>query len=51
MRQLQQRLQSLGMKATALARLAESGQVEQTLDIHAPLSGTIIEWAPGTARQ
>jgi Cu(I)/Ag(I) efflux system membrane fusion protein len=42
--QLRQRLQSLGMNAAALTRLANSGQVEQTLDIHAPLSGTVIEW-------
>ena len=45
--QLRQRLQSLGMKAAALARLVESGQVEQTLDIYAPLGGTIIEWSAG----
>jgi len=45
--QLRQRLQSLGMDATALARLTESGQVEQTLDIHAPLSGTLVEWGAG----
>ena len=46
-RQLRQRLQTLGMKAAALARLAKSGQVEQTLDIYAPLGGTIIEWRAG----
>jgi Cu(I)/Ag(I) efflux system membrane fusion protein len=45
--QLRQRLQSLGMKATALARLAESGQLEQTLDVYAPESGTLIEWGAG----
>ena len=42
--QLRQRLQSLGMNDTALTQLAKSGQVEQTLDIHAPLGGTITEW-------
>jgi Cu(I)/Ag(I) efflux system membrane fusion protein len=46
-RQLRQRLQTLGMHAAALARLAESGQVEQTLDITAPVSGTIVEWRAG----
>jgi Cu(I)/Ag(I) efflux system membrane fusion protein len=40
--QLRQRLQSLGMNATALSRLAASGQVEQTLDVYAPVSGTIV---------
>lgn len=45
--QLQQRLQSLGMTAPALERLVASGQVEQTLDIHAPLGGTIIELDAG----
>jgi len=45
--QLRQRLQALGMKAAALARLAESGQVEQTLDVHAPLGGTVVEWRAG----
>ncbi|MGD8873712.1 MAG: efflux RND transporter periplasmic adaptor subunit, partial [Gammaproteobacteria bacterium] len=44
---LQQRLQSLGMDPGALARLAESGQPEQTLDIHAPVSGTLIKMAAG----
>ena len=44
---LRQRLQSLGMDTIALARLVESGQVEQTLDIHAPVGGTIIEMAAG----
>jgi Cu(I)/Ag(I) efflux system membrane fusion protein len=46
-KQLRQRLQSLGMKDAAVARLVESGQVEQTLDVHAPLSGTIIEMGAG----
>ena len=46
--QLRQRLQSLGMNATALARLVDSGQVEQTLDIYAPLGGTVIEWGAGS---
>jgi len=46
-KQLRQRLQSLGMKPVALARLAESGQVEQTLDVYAPLGGTITEWGVG----
>jgi Cu(I)/Ag(I) efflux system membrane fusion protein len=45
--QLRSRLQSLGMNAAALARLVESGQVEQTLDVTAPLGGTIIEWRAG----
>jgi Cu(I)/Ag(I) efflux system membrane fusion protein len=45
--QLRQRLQSLGMKATAMARLVDSGQVEQTLDVYAPLGGTIIEMGAG----
>ena len=45
--QLRKRLQTLGMKATALARLVESGQVEQTLDVHAPLNGTITEIGAG----
>jgi Cu(I)/Ag(I) efflux system membrane fusion protein len=44
---LRQRLQSLGMDSSALARLAESGQLEQTLEIHAPSSGTIIETGAG----
>ena len=44
---LRQRLQSLGMDSSALARLAESGQLEQTLDIQAPVSGTIIKMAAG----
>jgi Cu(I)/Ag(I) efflux system membrane fusion protein len=46
-KQLRQRLQSLGMTAAALARLEQNGQIEQTLDVHAPLSGTIIEWGAG----
>jgi Cu(I)/Ag(I) efflux system membrane fusion protein len=46
--QLRQRLQSLGMNAAALAKLAKSGQVEQTLDVYAPLGGTVIEWGAGT---
>jgi len=46
-KQLRQRLQSLGMTAAALARLEQYGQIEQTLDVHAPLSGTIIEWGAG----
>jgi Cu(I)/Ag(I) efflux system membrane fusion protein len=45
--QLRQRLQSLGMKDAALARLVETRQVEQTLDVHAPLNGTIIEMGAG----
>jgi Cu(I)/Ag(I) efflux system membrane fusion protein len=45
--QLRQRLQSLGMKPVALSRLVDSGQVEQTLDMHAPLGGTIIEMGAG----
>ena len=45
--QLRQRLQSLGMNASALARLVDSGQVEQTLDVYAPLGGTIVEWGAG----
>jgi len=46
-RQLQLRLQALGMHAAASARLAESGRLEQTLDITAPVSGTIVEWRAG----
>jgi Cu(I)/Ag(I) efflux system membrane fusion protein len=46
-KQLQQRLQTLGMKAAALARLIKSRQVEQMLDVHAPLGGTIIEMGAG----
>lgn len=45
--QLRQRLQSLGMMATAQTRLVETGQVEQTFNVHAPLSGTIVEWGAG----
>jgi len=39
---LRQRLQSLGMNEPALAQLVESGQIEQTLDVFAPVAGTII---------
>jgi len=46
-KQLQQRLQTLGMEATALARLVKSRQVEQMFDVHAPLGGTIIEMDAG----
>ena len=42
--QLRQRLQSLGMQPAALSRLTTSGQIEQTLDRHAPVDGTITEW-------
>ena len=42
--QLRQRLQSLGMKPAALTRLANSGQIEEVLDKHAPVGGTITEW-------
>lgn len=41
--QLEQRLQSLGMSAARLVQLRSSGQVEQTLAVHAPLDGTIVE--------
>jgi len=46
-KQLRQRLQTLGMKPVALVRLAESGQIEQTLEVYAPLGGTITEWGAG----
>ena len=42
--QLRQRLQSLGMKPAALTRLANNGQIEEVLDKHAPVGGTITEW-------
>ena len=45
--QLRQRLQSLGMQPAALSRLATSGQIEETLDKHAPVDGTIVEWRAG----
>ena len=45
--QLRKRLQTLGMNASALARLVDSGQVEQTLDVYAQLGGTIVEWGAG----
>ena len=45
---LRQRLQALGMQPAGLARLTDSGQVEQTLDVNAPVSGTLVEW--GAAR-
>jgi Cu(I)/Ag(I) efflux system membrane fusion protein len=45
--QLQQRLQSLGMKPAALSRLTTGGQVEEVLDKYAPVGGTLIEWRAG----
>jgi Cu(I)/Ag(I) efflux system membrane fusion protein len=42
--QLRQRLQSLGMQPAALSRLETSGQIEEVLDKHAPVSGTLVEW-------
>ena len=45
--QLRQRLQSLGMKPAALSRLATSGQIEEVLDRHAPVGGTVTEWRAG----
>ena len=45
--QLRQRLQSLGMQPAALSRLATSGQIEEVLDRHAPVGGTITEWRAG----
>jgi Cu(I)/Ag(I) efflux system membrane fusion protein len=50
-KQLRQRLQSLGMKAASLTRLVDSGQVEQTLDVHAPTGGTIIEVGAGQGEE
>jgi len=46
-KQLRQRLQSLGMQPAALSRLATSGQIEETLDKHAPVDGTVVEWRAG----
>jgi Cu(I)/Ag(I) efflux system membrane fusion protein len=46
-KQLRQRLQSLGMQPAALSRLATSGQIVETLDKHAPVDGTIVEWRAG----
>jgi Cu(I)/Ag(I) efflux system membrane fusion protein len=43
-KQLSQRLQTLGMKTAALERLAQDQRIVQTLDIHAPVDGTIVEW-------
>ena len=45
--QLRQRLQSLGMKPAALSRLQASRQIEEVLDKHAPVAGTITEWRAG----
>ena len=45
--QLRQRLQSLGMKPAALSRLQANGQIEEVLDRHAPVGGTITEWRAG----
>ncbi len=43
-KQLSQRLQTLGMKTAALERLAQDQRIVQTLDVHAPVDGTIVEW-------
>ncbi|MGB5831869.1 MAG: efflux RND transporter periplasmic adaptor subunit [Thiohalocapsa sp.] len=45
--QLRQRLQSLGMKPAALSWLEREGQVEEILDKHAPVDGTLVEWRAG----
>jgi Cu(I)/Ag(I) efflux system membrane fusion protein len=45
--QLRQRLLSLGMQPAALSRLTTSGQIEEVLDRHAPVGGTITEWRAG----
>jgi Cu(I)/Ag(I) efflux system membrane fusion protein len=41
--QLKQRLQGLGMTAARLEHLQHDGQVEQTLGVYAPVSGTIVD--------
>jgi Cu(I)/Ag(I) efflux system membrane fusion protein len=41
--QLEQRLRSLGMTPARLERLRNDGQVEQTLAVHAPVGGTLVE--------
>ena len=41
--QLRQRLQSLGMQDTALERLVQEGRIVQTLEVRAPVEGTIVE--------
>ncbi len=46
-KQLRQRLQSLGIKPAALSRLEREGQVQEMLDKHAPLDGTLVEWRAG----
>jgi len=46
-KQLRQRLRSLGMEPAALSRLEREGQVEEVLDKHAPVDGTLVEWHAG----
>ncbi len=41
--QLKQRLQTLGMTASRFQQLQNSGQVEQTLAVYAPVDGTVVE--------
>jgi len=45
--QLRQRLQSIGMQPAAFSRLEREGQVEERLDKHAPVDGTLVEWRAG----
>ncbi|HYQ71558.1 MAG TPA: efflux RND transporter periplasmic adaptor subunit [Gammaproteobacteria bacterium] len=41
--QLEQRLQALGMSPGRLEQLRKQGQVEQTLKVHAPISGSVVD--------
>ena len=43
-KQLKQRLQALGMDNLAVKQLEESGQVQQMLDVKAPVKGVIVDW-------
>jgi len=43
-KQLEQRLQSLGMEGAAMAQLERVGRIRQVLDITAPVAGTLVEW-------
>ncbi len=40
--QLEQRLHTLGMSAVRLEQLRSTGQVEQTIAVYAPVSGTLV---------
>lgn len=43
-KQLQQRLQTLGMTGKRLGQLVDNGEVEQIFEVTAPVDGSIVDW-------